>query len=160
MNFNGLFFIVVSLGVFFLINACEAIGGSSASGLTFNQPTVTINKTADKGSAANKKADIVKELPAAMWAEPVQQDRMIPWNAKIESGLTKKVPACLLQGDGIPIKVGTKVEVLQESECMYFRLQRPGNPPVVAPFGLLKIRVISTGEEGWTFRSAVDYDKE
>jgi len=160
MNKKGLFFLIISVGMFFLLNACGTIGDSSESGFTFNQPTLTINKTSDKGSSANKKADIVRQLPAAMWAEPVQQDRMIPWNAKIESGLTKKVPACLLQGDGIPIKVGTKVEVLQESECMYFRLQRPGNPPVVAPYGLLKIRVISTGEEGWTFRTSVDYDQE
>ncbi len=157
---NILYFAIINMGMFFLLNACGAIGGSSEVGLTFKQPTVTINKTSSKGDAGNKKSDIVKELPASMWPEPVQQDRMIPWQAAITSGLTKKVPACLLQGDGVPIKVGTKVEVLQESECMYFRLQRPGNPPVVAPVGLLKIRVISTGEEGWTFRSSVDYDEE
>ena len=157
---NLLYFVILNMGMFFLLNACGAIGGSSEVGLTFKQPTVTINKTSSKVDAANKKADIVKELPASMWPEPVQQDRMIPWQAAITSGLTKKVPACLLQGDGVPIKVGTKVEVLQESECMYFRLQRPGNPPVVAPVGLLKIRVISTGEEGWTFSSSVDYDEE
>ena len=157
---NLLYFAIIIMGMVFLLNACGTIGGSSEVGLTFKQPTVTINKTSSKGDAANKKSDIVKELPASMWPEPVQQDRMIPWQAAITSGLTKKVPACLLQGDGVPIKVGTKVEVLQESECMYFRLQRPGNPPVVAPVGLLKIRVISTGEEGWTFRSSVDYDEE
>ena len=153
-------FLMLSVGMFFLLNACGAIGGSSEVGLTFKQPTVTINKTSSKGDAANKKADIVKELHASMWPEPVQQDRMIPWQAAITSGLTKKVPACLLQGDGVPIKIGAKVEVLEESACMYFRLQRPGNPPVVAPFGLLKIRVISTGEVGWTFRTSVDYDEE
>jgi len=163
MNFKTAFFLTISLGVFSLLNGCGAIESTSESGFTFNQPTLTINKTSDKGSSANKKADIVRQLPAAMWVEPVQQDRMIPWETleeKSEEGLTRKVPACMLQGDGVPIKIGTKVEVLQESECMYFRLQRPGNPPVVAPFGLLKIRVISTGEEGWTFRSAVDYDKK
>ena len=88
---------------------------------------------------------------------------MIPWETlgeKSEEGLTRKVPACMLQDDGVPIKIGTKAEVLQESKCMYFRFQRPGSPPVVAPFGLLKIRVISTGEEGWTFRSAVDYEQK
>ena len=160
MKYKSGFFLILTLGTFFLINSCGSIASSSEEGLTFKQPTVTINKTSTKGDSGNKKSDIVKELPASMWVEPVQQDRMIPWQAAITSGLTKKVPACLLQGDGVPIKLGTKVEVLQVSECMYFRLQRPGNPPVVAPFGLLKIRVISTGEEGWTFRSSVDYDKE
>ena len=67
---NLLYFAIINMGMFFLLNACGTIGGSSEVGLTFKHPTVTINKTSSKGDAANKKSDIVKELPASMWPEP------------------------------------------------------------------------------------------
>ena len=44
MNKKGLFFLIISVGMFFLLNACGTIGDSSESGFTFNQPTLTINK--------------------------------------------------------------------------------------------------------------------
>ena len=69
---------------------------------------------------------------------------------------------CVLQeSDGSQLEVGTKVEVLEEATCLYVRLNPVEGSPKNYSAGIMRIRVVETGQEGWTWSKAIEFvDKE
>ena len=48
------------------------------------------------------------------------------------------------------------IEVLEEATCLYVRLNSVEGAPKNYSTGIMRIRVVETGEEGWTWSKAVD----
>ena len=57
------------------------------------------------------------------------------------------------------MKIGAKVEVLDEARCLYVLMSSNDGLPRPYTITLMKIRLVETGEEGWTWSKAIDSDK-
>ena len=49
----------------------------------------------------------------------------------------------------------TEVEILEEATCLYTFLQEEGKVPAQYFVGLTKIKILETGQIGWTWSKAV-----
>ena len=95
-------------------------------------------------------------LPLLMWSS--FEYRMINKVSR-STGFTGggKSQHCVLQeSEGSQLQIGTKVEVLDEARCLYVRLNSVEGAPKSYSTGIMRIRVVETGEEGWTWSKAVD----
>ena len=67
---------------------------------------------------------------------------------------------CAIAGKGSELAIGEKVEVIDEARCLRSQYSPgDGTPSRRFPVGLVKIRVISTGLEGWTWTKSVEFEK-
>ena len=62
---------------------------------------------------------------------------------------------CVIEGDGAPLEVGTEVELLEEASCVVVMHRQAGSVSRRYPLHLVRIRVLSGGQEGWTWSNAV-----
>ena len=53
-----------------------------------------------------------------------------------------------------------KVEIIDEARCLYVRLNSNDGLPRPYTVTLVQIRLIETGEEGWTWSKAIEFDKQ
>ena len=83
------------------------------------------------------------ELPLEIWS-----------TIKLKK-LSMKYNSCVLDENGNSVEIGTKVLVLEKANCDQV-IYNPAEPPVVFRTGMVKIRVIDTGQEGWTWSTAAD----
>ena len=60
--------------------------------------------------------------------------------------------------DSAPIEEGLEVEVIDEATCNWSRFVGTNGVPRILEIGLLKIKVKSTGQEGWVIKQAVAID--
>ena len=67
-----------------------------------------------------------------------------------------KADFCAVRGDGTPLEVGTKVQVLEHAACLYSIQFIEGQKAPQYMIGMSKIRVVETGQEGWVFSPAVN----
>ena len=81
------------------------------------------------------------ELPLEIWS-----------TIKLKK-LSMKYNSCVLDENGNSVEIGTKVLVLEKANCDQV-IYNPAEPPVVFRTGMVKIRVIDTGQEGYTWSSA------
>ena len=58
--------------------------------------------------------------------------------------------------DSTPLEKDVEVEVIDEATCNWSRFVGTNGIPRILEIGLLKIKVKSTGEEGWVFKQAVN----
>ena len=91
-------------------------------------------------------------------------DRTIPLPLKIWPSYTQKMLAvassqkrdtCVLEGEPTNVSSMTEVEILEESTCLYTFLQEEGKVPAQYFVGLTKIKILETGQIGWTWSKAV-----
>ena len=72
-----------------------------------------------------------------------------------------KVEHCLItESEGAQLQPGTKVEIIDEARCFYVRLNSKDGIPRSYTTTFAQIRVIETGEEGWTWSKAIEFDKK
>ena len=64
-----------------------------------------------------------------------------------------------MESEGVEMKIGAKVEVLDEARCLYVLMSSNDGLPRPYTITLMKIRLIETGEEGWTWSKAIEPDK-
>ena len=69
------------------------------------------------------------------------------------SGDSIKPISCFIEGDGKELSINEEVEVIEEAICTWVLHQKNGFKKYNV--GFKKIRIKSTGEEGWTFSTAV-----
>jgi len=81
------------------------------------------------------------ELPLEIWS-----------TIKLEK-LSMRLNHCVLDEVGNPIEIGTKVVVLEKARCVSVIYK--SEPPMTFPTGMVKIRIINTGQEAWTWSNAV-----
>ena len=108
------------------------------------QPTVILNQT------------ITKKLPLQMWDWNGETRQVaVPKDNQLSnsSGDSIKPISCFIEGDGKELSINEEVEVIEEAICTWVLHQKNGFKKYNV--GFKKIRIKSTGEEGWTFSSAV-----
>ena len=153
MKFSVLIFLIINS--FFIIGC--GIATSTQTGY-LKQPTVNINPdTSDKytGGNVSKQRAIKTDLPLELWNSFEYQ--------KIAAGnsywVTAKSEFCVFEGPGSKLSVGEKVEIIEEARCLNSQYSADDESPNRKyPVGLVKIRVLSTGQTGWTWTSSVNFD--
>ncbi|MFL2746515.1 MAG: hypothetical protein ACJ0A9_04265 [Dehalococcoidia bacterium] len=108
------------------------------------QPTVILNQT------------ITKKLPLQMWDWNGETRQVaVPKDNQLSnsSGDSIKPISCFIEGDGKELSINAEVEVIEEAICTWVLHQKNGFKKYNV--GFKKIRIKSTGEEGWTFSTAV-----
>ena len=153
MKFSVLILLIINL---LFIFGC----GNTTSTQTgyLKQPTVNINPdTSDKytGGNVSKQRAIKTDLPLELWNSFEYQ--------KIAAGnsywVTAKSEFCVFEGPGSKLSVGEKVEIIEEARCLNSHYSADDESPNRKyPIGLVKIRVLSTGQTGWTWTSSVNFD--
>ena len=96
--------------------------------------------------------EAVVKLPLLLW--PSFEYKRIARNHKT------KVEHCLItESEGVEMNIGSKVEVLDEARCLYVLMSSNDGLPRPYTITLMKIRLVETGEEGWTWSKAIESDK-
>ncbi len=132
--------------VFGLIVMFSACGGSSSGKGTAANLVIPKLEVKVHGSEGNNPEVL---LPLLIW--PSFEYKRLAWNHKT------KVEHCLItESEGVEINIGSKVEVLDEARCLYVRLNSVEGAPKNYSTGIMRIRVVETGEEGWIWSKAVD----
>ena len=153
MKFSVLILLIINS--FFIIGC--GIATSTQTGY-LKQSTVNINPdTSDKytGGNVSKQRAIKTDLPLELWNSFEYQ--------KIAAGnsywVTAKSEFCVFEGPGSKLSVGEKVEIIEEARCLNSHYSADDESPNRKyPVGLVKIRVLSTGQIGWTWTSSVNFD--
>ena len=150
--------LLVPLSIFFLIVfvACESVSPTQTG--TLKQPIVMINPDSGVkfgGGAASKLRDIKTDLAFELWDS--FEYKTIKSSAFMN---TSTEEFCAIAGKGSELAIGEKVEVIDEARCLRSQYSPgDGTPSRRFPVGLVKIRVISTGLEGWTWTKSVEFEK-
>ena len=141
-----------------IIIGCSSTNSTIGTG-TLVEPTVKMNSDSGAkfgGGAASKALDIQTNLPFELWAS----FEMKQFSVSRGSWAASKEEFCVISSTGSQLAVGEKVEIIQEARCLNTQYDRgDGSPFRRYPVGLIKIRTISTGQEGWTWTKSVEYDK-
>ena len=113
-------------------------------------PEVVVNQTRGSAYLQNKKMDKVISLPLEVWST---------FEYQMLAVYSTKRNHCVIDGRGDPVPLGGKVEVIDEAICLYVRFNEPGEMPRTYPMGLMKVRVVDTGQEGWIWNTAINLSK-
>ena len=139
---------VLFIVMIFLLLGCSGGNGdkgSSVSKGTLKTPVQNLNP-----NPSNSNFDVFVDLPLLLW--PSFEYKRIARNHKT------KVEHCLItESEGVEMNIGSKVEVLDEARCLYVWLNSVQGAPKKYSTGIMRIRVVETGEEGWTWSKAVDF---
>ncbi len=145
----------------FLILACSTSGKQSIPKIgTIKQPEVTISPADRKfgGTTVNKKQQIKIQLPSLLWDS--YQTQMISQRA-IGTGISAKAEFCVIEEiSGKELQINSKVEIIDESTCLYSRINGSDGLPKHYIIGLIKVRVIDSGTEGWTWTKSINFSEE
>ena len=151
---NVLIFLIV-----FSFSCGQGASGPKFGTGTLKQPVQNLNPTLDsKYLSYDPNFDTFVDLPLLLW--PSFEYRRIQLKQK-DSNEAKKVEHCLItESEGTQLQTGTKVEVIDEARCLYVRLNSNDGIPRPYTVVLVQIRLIETGEEGWTWSKAIEFDKQ
>jgi len=118
----------------------------------YNLNKAPSNPNSDTGTTG--RVDRFVDLPLLLW--PSFEYRRIPRVVEKD-----KVEHCLItESEGAQLQPGTKVEIIDEARCFYVRLNSKDGIPRSYTTTFAQIRVIETGEEGWTWSKAIEFDKK
>ena len=147
---NVLIFLIV-----FSFSCGQGASGPKFGTGTLKQPVQNLNPTLhSKYLSYDPNFDTFVDLPLLLW--PSFEYRRIPRVAQKD-----KVEHCLItESEGTQLQTGTKVEIIDEARCLYVRLNSNDGLPRPYTVTLVQIRLIETGEEGWTWSKAIEFDKE
>ena len=118
----------------------------------YNLNKAPSNPNSDTGTTG--RVDRFVDLPLLLW--PSFEYRRIPRVVEKD-----KVEHCLItESEGAQLQTGTKVEIIDEARCFYVLLNSKDGIPRSYTTTFAQIRVIETGEEGWTWSKAIEFDKK
>ena len=118
----------------------------------YNLNKAPSNPNSDTGTTG--RVDRFVDLPLLLW--PSFEYRRIPRVVEKD-----KVEHCLItESEGAQLQPGTKVEIIDEARCFYVGLNSKDGIPRSYTTTFAQIRVIETGEEGWTWSKAIEFDKK
>ena len=151
------FLLLFVVGVVSIIVGCSGTNSSIQTG-TLIEPTVKINPNAGSkfgGTTTNKALEIQTNLPFELW----DSFELKQFSVSRGSWAASKEEFCVISSTGSQLKADEKVEIVDEARCLNTQYDKgDGSPFRRFPIGLIKIRVISTGQEGWTWSKSVKYD--
>ena len=143
-------FLITSLLV--LLLAC-----GSAESVAF-KPAVLVPPTAQPASQAlSSKEDPDQpyyDLPVLLFPSYTETRITVSWD--FAGG--KEDFCAINKAEGSEISLESEIEVIGEASCFYTIMKSEARPMGNKFFtGLLKIRIKSTGQEGWIWSSAIKY---
>lgn len=97
------------------------------------------------------------ELPLLVW--PSFEYRKINAKPGWSQGGGKENFCVINESDGIPIKIETPIEFLEDATCFYTFFTSLDGMPHKYIVGLVKIKILSTNQEVWTWGKAVEIKK-
>ena len=126
---------------------------------TTQKPDLTVQTDKDyeaAGISKNKKAGVKIDLPLTVWKE-FEYRMLSTGKGGLDQPVQGKEQFCMVHiKDSSPIDSELEVEVIDEATCNWSRFVGSNGVPRILEIGLLKIKVKSTGEEGWVFKQAVN----
>jgi len=129
-----------------------------AQSAVIQQPILNTNPTGlgatHGGSTANKALDRFMELPLLVWT--TFEYRQISVKRMGDTGGSKENFCLINEADGTPVKVGSSVEFITDATCFWTYYTSADGIPHRYQIGIVKIRIPETGEEVWTWRSAIE----
>ena len=138
------FFILISV----LLIACSSQGGNQGQPAKLIEPFVEVKVHGDSGN--NPKV----ALPLLVWESYEYKDIIV------HSYLGGKEKGCVVvQETGRPIKIDTQIKFLEDAPCIYSRLTTEDGVPQIYNAGLMKILIVSSGKEVYTWSKAVEFTK-
>ena len=143
---NGL--LITSLLV--LLIGCSSEQVQSSKSGVFKQPIVQFPKVNSKGDTGRSLP--TAKVPLMFWQSFEYKDISRP----ALSGHTKENFCVIKETEGIPVQEGAAVKFIEDAECFFTHFTSLDGVPHKYMVGLIKIRIPETGEEGWTWTSAVD----
>jgi len=156
VGYFRIFLILLVLALMF-VGCSIGIGDNdlSASTGTLKQPVQNLNPSRkDIRLSSNPKSDVFVDLPLLLW--PSFEYRRISRNYTMT-----KVEHCLItESEGTQLQIGAKVEILDEAKCLYVLLSSNDGLPRPYTITLMQIKVVATGEKGWTWSGAIELDKK
>mgnify|MGYP001056305376 FL=1 len=143
------FFIIISFILILFIVSCAQAQEKEPVFSTLQEPILIMNATQKRGrvSEYNKSFDRTVKLPLKIWPSYTQKF--------IAVGSRDRRDTCVLEGESTAITPMTEVEILEEASCIYTLLQEAGRAPGQYFLGRTKVRIIDTGEIGWTWNNAI-----
>ena len=149
-------FLITLLVVLFL--ACGV-----AESVAF-EPAVLVPPTAQAASFAlsdpgskEGRAQPFFDLPVLIW-ESYGETRIAV--RPVWRGGGKELFCAIQKEEGTEISLDSEIEVIGEASCFYTIMKSEARPVGNKYFtGLLKIRIKSTGQEGWIWSTAIKYVK-
>ena len=134
----------------FLLQGCSNGNGDKGKSVSTGILKTPVQNLNPKPSNSN--LDVFVDLPLLLWPS-FEYKRIINYTGQNH----QKVEHCLItESEGVEINIGSKVEVLDEARCMYVWMNSVQGAPKKYSTGIMRIRVVETGEEGWTWSKAVD----
>ena len=134
----------------FLLQGCSNGNGDKGKSVStgiLKTPVQNLNP-----NPSNSNFDVFVDLPLLLW--PSFEYKRIARNHKT------KIEHCLItESEGAQLQTGTKVEIIDEARCFYVLLNSKDGIPKPYTITLVQIRLIETGEEGWTWSKAIELDK-
>ena len=115
---------------------------------TLQEPILIMNATQKRGrvSEYNKSFDRTVKLPLKIWPSYTQ---------KFMAVAGPRGDTCVLEGEPTTMTPMTDVEILEEASCLYTLFQEEGRAPGQYFVGITKVRIVDTGEIGWTWNNAI-----
>ena len=146
-GFGRFFIIIVTL---FTIISCSSEQVQSSKSGVLKQPIVQFEKVNSKGDTGRSLPPA--EAPLMFWKSFEYKDISRP----AAVGHTKENFCVIKETEGIPLQEGVAVKLIEDAECFFTHFTSLDGVPRKYMVGLVKIRITETGEEGWTWTSAVD----
>ena len=144
-------FYLLTFTLLFTITGCSSEQAQSSKSGLLKQPSIEVKVYETGGN------NPTVELPLFLWTS--FDSKMINIYSHFTGG--GKSEHCVLQeSEGSQLQVGTKIEVLEEATCLYVRLNSVEGAPKNYSTGIMRIRIVETGEEGWTWSKAVEFDNQ
>ena len=139
---------IVAFSVVFALSCSQGESGPKFGTGTLKQPVQNLNST-----PSNKNFDVLVDLPLLLWQSFGYR--------RIAKDTRTKVEHCtIIESEGTQLQIGAKVEVLDEARCLYVRMVTSDGVPRSFTITIMKIRLLETGAEGWTWSKAVEFDKK
>ena len=142
---KAIFYLVIFIFLFPIIGCSSEQVQSNKSGV-LKQPGLKIKTSSVPES--------VVKLPLLLWSS--FEYRKINLKPGWSDTVNRETFCMINETDGIPIKIDTKVEFIEDARCFHTYFTSLDGIPHKYIIGLVKIRIPETSEEGWTWISAVD----
>ena len=137
-------FLIASL-LIVILAGCEESSSNKGTPVNLVEPILLVKTTGYYPKV---------KLPLLIWDSYEYIDIIVhPYLGGKEKGCV------VVQANGRPIKMNTEIKFLEDAPCLYSRLTTEDGVPHIYNAGLMKILIVSTGEEVYTWSKAVEFTK-
>ena len=148
MNLTMTFLIAFVLIVIFTGCSNSQLSGN-AKQANFIEPELVV-KPDDAGK--RKGAGRTIKLPLLVWSSFEYKDV-----ADLRGAVDVKLNYCVInETDGILVKLDTSIQFIEDATCFHTFFTSADGIPHKYIVGLVKVKLLETGEEVWTWRSAIE----